>query len=139
MRWFDLRVTPYRGLLLLHLWLLPIVGYLMRFSPSLPEWLRNLAGNVAYEMLWIFVVLTLCPQLKPLPVAIGVCLVTFGLEFLQLVQHPVLVAVRATLPGRLILGNGFTWADFPLYVLGSVCGWGWAVWLKRRCKSAIAD
>lgn len=134
MNLFDLRFTPYRWVLLLHVALLPIVGYALRFSPALPEWLRNLSGSIAYEMLWIFAVLAIWPRLKPLWVATAVCLATFGVEFLQLVQHPVLVAARATLPGRLILGSGFTWADFPLYMLGSGCGWLWATGLKRRLR-----
>jgi hypothetical protein len=100
-----------------------VAGYLLRFSPVLPEWLRNIAGNVAYETLWIALALAIQPRLKPHLVAIGVCLVTFGLEFLQLVQHPALVTARATLPGRLILGNGFAWFDFPEYVIGSFIGW----------------
>jgi Protein of unknown function (DUF2809) len=123
----------YRWILLLHVLLLPPIGYSVRFAATVPEWFRNIWGNVAYEMLWIFVVLSLFPKLLPRGVALGVCLVTFGLEFLQLSNHPVLVMARSTLPGRLVLGNGFTWEDFPLYVLGSAIGWWWASRVRLWC------
>ncbi|MFM2429620.1 MAG: hypothetical protein RLZZ511_833 [Cyanobacteriota bacterium] len=122
----DLKLNywpPYRWAMLGLTLLMPVVGMLLRFSPVLPEWLRNITGNIAYETLWIVLFLTIQPRLKPHSVAIGICLMTFGLEFLQLVQHPILVAARRTLPGRLILGNGFAWFDFPQYVLGSFVGW----------------
>jgi hypothetical protein len=46
---------------------------------------------------------------------------------LQLWQPPWLQAVRATLLGRLVLGNTFTWGDFLYYAIG--CGLGW-LWLR---------
>ncbi|MDA0673585.1 MAG: DUF2809 domain-containing protein, partial [Cyanobacteria bacterium] len=52
---------------------------------------------------------------------------TCALDFLQLWQPPLLEAIRATLPGRLVLGNTFTWGDFPYYFIG--CGMGW-LWLR---------
>jgi hypothetical protein len=107
---------------LLTIALIPI-GYLGRFNPNWPEWFRNIWGNIAYETLWIFAVLAVRPQLKPARVALGVCLMTFGLEFLQISQHPILLAARSTLPGRLILGTTFNWMDLPQYVVGSTIGY----------------
>jgi len=63
--------------------------------------------------------------------AFGVCVATCGLEFLQLWQPPFLQAARATLPGRMVLGNSFTWSDFPSYFAGSFLGWVWVRWLTR--------
>ncbi|MEQ8963007.1 MAG: DUF2809 domain-containing protein [Coleofasciculus sp. C2-GNP5-27] len=65
------------------------------------------------------------PQASPLWTAIGVCIVTCLLEVLQLWQPPFLQAIRATLLGRVILGNTFTWSDFPAYFIGSFLGWVW--------------
>ena len=121
----------YRLSLALSAALLVPLGYALRFSSVLPEWFRNLSGNVAYETLLIVLLLIIVPKLKPIAAAITVCLISFGLEFLQLSQDPMLVAARSNRLGRLILGNGFTWEDFPLYVLGSLIGWGYATQLKR--------
>jgi glycopeptide antibiotics resistance protein len=124
-------VMRYRIVLAVNAALMIPIGYLLRFSPWLPEWFRNLAGNVAYETLLVLLVLLVAPRVLPRGAAIGVCLVSFGLEFLQLSQTPLLVAARENRLGRLILGNGFTWDDFPLYVLGSLVGYFWATWLRK--------
>ena len=50
-------------------------------------------------------------------------LLTCALEFLQMWQAPWLVALRRTLPGRLILGTHFSWPDFPPYALGGLLSW----------------
>ena len=74
---------------------------------------------------WILLVVFLFPQVSLLGTAVGVCIVTCGLEFLQLWQPPFLQATRATFFGRLILGNTFSWSDFPSYFVGSFLGWSW--------------
>lgn len=107
------------------------IGYAVRFSSTLPEWFRNLFGNVAYETLLILLLLLIVPKMKPIAAAISVCLFSFIIEFSQRSHDPILVAARSNLLGRLILGNGFTWEDFPLYVLGSLVGWAWV--LQLRC------
>ncbi|MBE9028519.1 DUF2809 domain-containing protein [filamentous cyanobacterium LEGE 11480] len=126
------RFSPYRWVLLAQTLLLVPLGYGVRFAHNVPEWFRNIWGNVAYEMFWIFLFLTILPRSKPRSVAITICLMSFGIEFLQLCQHPFLVAARSTLPGRLVLGNGFTWIDLPQYGVGSLCGWLWAAWLQHQ-------
>ncbi|HBL59807.1 MAG TPA: DUF2809 domain-containing protein [Cyanobacteria bacterium UBA8803] len=99
------------------------LGYAVRFSGAEPEWLNDSFGSIAYEIFWILLVALLFPQAAPVWTAIGVCFATCALEFLQLWQPPFLQAMRATLPGRLVLGNSFTWSDFPSYFLGSFVGW----------------
>lgn len=111
------------------------IGYAVRFSSTLPEWFRNLFGNVAYETLLILLLLLIVPKMKPIAAAISVCLFSFIIEFSQLSQDPILMAARSHLLGRLILGNGFTWEDFPLYMLGSLIGWSWVIQLRRWAKN----
>lgn len=126
-------MIQYRSFLTISAALIIPLGYAVRFSPALPEWFRNLFGNIAYEVLLILLLLLIFPKVKPIAAAVTVCLISFGLEFLQLSQDPILVAARSNRLGRLILGNGFTWEDFPLYVLGSAIGWGYAAQVKRWC------
>ncbi|MNT68925.1 hypothetical protein D3C72_2071920 [compost metagenome] len=59
--------------------------------------------------------------LKPLPAALFVALCwCYAVEFLQLVQQPWLNHIRHTLPGRLILGQGFLWSDLVAYTAGII-------------------
>jgi glycopeptide antibiotics resistance protein len=127
-------MMKYRVILAINAVLIIPIGYLVRFSPILPEWFRNFLGNVAYETLLILLLLLVVPKMKPIAAAVVVCLFSFAIEFLQLSQDPILVAARSTLLGRLILGNGFTWEDFPLYVVGSFAGWLWVTQLRRWAR-----
>ena len=124
-------MTNYRIILAINAILIIPIGYAVRFSPTLPEWFRNLIGNVAYEILLILLLLLIVPKMRPIAAASSVCLFSFLIEFSQLVQDPIMVAARSNRLGRLILGNGFTWEDFPLYMLGSLVGWAWVVQLRR--------
>ena len=119
------RAFKYRVALLISIVVIVPLGYAVRFHGLAPEWLNDSFGSVAYEIFWILLVALLFPQASPLWTAVRVCLATCALEFLQLWQHPLLQAMRATLPGRLILGNTFTGSDFPSYLIGSVLGWLW--------------
>ena len=44
----------------------------------------------------------------------------FGIEFLQLVQIDWLIAIRKTILGHYILGEGFLWLDLLCYVIGTL-------------------
>jgi hypothetical protein len=118
-------MRKYRVGLIISLAIVVPLGYWVRFSAPLPGWLNDALGSVFYEIFWILLVLLLYPAAFPRYAAIGVCLATCGLEFLQLWQPPWLQAIRATLPGRLVLGNTFAWSDFPAYFSGSFAGWIW--------------
>ncbi|MBW4507904.1 MAG: DUF2809 domain-containing protein [Scytonematopsis contorta HA4267-MV1] len=114
----------YRIALLIGMAILVPVGYIVRFSQIAGlEWFVDMFGSIAYEIFWIFLVAFLYPKASPLWTGVGVCLATCVIEFLQLVQTPFLVALRSTLPGRLVLGNTFLWSDFISYFLGSFLGW----------------
>lgn len=127
--------SRYRLALLVSLILVIPLGYGARFYLSTnQEWLRNLLGNIAYESFWILLVAFLFPQVSLLRTAIGVCLATFAIEFMQLWQPDWLQTIRATLPGKLVLGNSFVWADFPQYAFGSLVGWLWTWGLAQRTK-----
>jgi Protein of unknown function (DUF2809) len=131
---FMSKSLSYRLLLLLSILVIVPVGYLIRFSSLTPDWLPDLMGSLAYEIFWVLGVVLLWPRVSLRGAAVGVCLATCGLEFLQLWQAPELMALRQTFLGRLILGNTFTWSDFPAYFLGSFCGWLWARSLKLQTQ-----
>jgi Protein of unknown function (DUF2809) len=123
----------YRLAILLSLIAIAPIGYWVRFSKFLDAaWLHDALGSVAYEIFWILLWVLLIPKVLPSRAAIAVCLATCAIEFLQLWQPAWLQALRATLPGRLVLGNTFSWADFPAYAIGSLAGWGWISGLRQR-------
>ena len=123
--------TSYRvALLVCAIALLPI-GYAVRFSQGGVEWLHDIGGSLAYQIFWILLVMSCFPKASVTRVAIAVFLASCAIEFLQLWQLPLLQAIRATLPGRLVLGNTFGWSDFPPYFVGSFLGWLWAKALRR--------
>lgn len=123
-RRFQHHSLKYRLALLISIVVIVPLGYIIRFSQGpLPEWMNDLLGSVAYEIFWVLFFLLLFPKASPLRVALGVCFATCGLEFLQLWKPPLLQAARATLIGRLVLGNNFAWSDFPSYFIGSFLGW----------------
>lgn len=127
----PIKSDPDRSIVLVNILAIVTLGYMVRFSPSLPEYIRDPAGGIAYEMLWILVVIFIYPRADRRLTAIWVCAVTCAIEFLQLYQPPWLQAIRATLPGRLLLGSTFLWSDLPVYSIGSYIGWLWVRMLDR--------
>lgn len=55
---------------------------------------------------------------------IALLAVTFAwtVEFSQLHQAPWLDAIRATVAGKLVLGNAFHWVDLAAYLMGIALG-----------------
>ncbi|WP_437870992.1 DUF2809 domain-containing protein [Sorangium sp. So ce363] len=101
------------------------VGLITRFHGG-PAWLRNGAGAVLYEVVWIAAAQIVWISARTHRLALAVFAATCGIELLQLSQAPWLWAARSTTPGRLLLGanGGFDPADFALYGLGCVLGYG---------------
>jgi Protein of unknown function (DUF2809) len=110
--------------------LIPL-GYGVRFYGSSPAWFQDALGSIVYEIFWIVLWLACRPKALPLRVSGTVFLLTCSLEFLQLWHPPLLQLIRATLPGRLVLGNTFSWTDFPAYGAGSLAGYFWVKALTR--------
>ena len=125
----------YRIALLASMIIIVPFGYMVRFSQGLnPAWLHDVFGSVAYEIFWVLFFAFVLPKVSPLRIAIAVCIATCAIEFLQLWKPPFLQAARKTLPGRLVLGNTFVWADFPVYFVGSFAGWLWVNFLRLKVK-----
>ncbi len=123
------RFTQYRLALGLSVLIILPLGYIVRFAAN--EWINDFLGSVAYEIFWVLLVAMVLPVVDLGRVAIAVLLATCVLEFLQLWQNPVYVALKSTLIGRLILGNVFAWSDFPSYFVGVLAGWAWGRSLQK--------
>jgi Protein of unknown function (DUF2809) len=109
-----------------------LLGYIIRFSHIFVESFHHVAGCIFYEILWILVGAFFCTKANRKSIALWVFLGTCGIEFLKLYQPPWLQAIRATLPGRLILATTFDWYNFPVYLISSYLGWLWIKFLDSQ-------
>jgi glycopeptide antibiotics resistance protein len=133
------KLDPTRPILLLNIFLVIPLGYVIRFSHVLPEYIRHIGGSLAYEILWILVGAFLFSRANRRRIAIWVFLLTCGIEFLKLYQAPWIQAIRGTLAGRLVLATTFDRSNFPVYLLGSYLGWLWIRFLDRRLQQRFSS
>ena len=127
---FSGSLGAYRRVLLWSFGAITLLGTLGKFYPGPGRsWLNNSFGGVPYVILFMALVALIWPRLAPGWVALGVLVATCLLEVLQLWQPAWLQAVRATLPGRLVLGSTFSPSDFWYYLIGAGLGWVGLRWL----------
>jgi len=101
----------------------PIGFYSKFYSGPFHYWVNNSLGGVFYEIFWCLILALCFKRLKPVHIAVIVLAGTCSLEFLQLWRPPFLIYLRSNFIGVTILGNVFTWSDFPYYFLGSLIGY----------------
>ena len=117
-------MKKYKNIILICLVFTVILGLATKFyEGQFSEWLNNSFSSILYEAFWILLVIFLKPQFSVGLVSFWVFIMTSFLEFLQLWKPPFLQIIRATLIGRLLLGNTFVWWDFLYYLLGCSLTW----------------
>jgi hypothetical protein len=96
---------------------------------SLPPWLPNNGGDALWALMVFLGFGFLLPRASTLSIALLALTFSWGVEFSQLYHAPWIDAVRATIPGKLVLGNTFNWPDLPAYAVGIAVGasaeWRW--------------
>ena len=97
----------------------------------LPQWLSNNGGDALWALMVFVGFGFLFPRASTLIVALLALTFSWGVEFSQLYHAPWIDAVRATIPGKLVLGNTFAWPDLIAYAVGVVVG-ALAEWRLRR-------
>jgi len=80
-------------------------------------------GDALYAFMMFFLIRSCFLHQRSRSVALISLALCFAIEFSQAIHTPPLDALRATLPGRLVLGQGFLWTDLPAYVAGVSAGW----------------
>jgi len=103
--------------------LVPVGFYTKIYSGPACDWINDKLGGVFYEIFWCLVFYILLPKSKPVKIAIWVFVITCILEFVQLLDNAFLDIIRSNFIGQTIIGNSFTWRDFPYYFIGSVLGY----------------
>ncbi|MES2523194.1 MAG: DUF2809 domain-containing protein [Gemmatimonadota bacterium] len=90
---------------------LPVHQYGLGFGPAA----RDMLGDVLWATMIVWWVSVLAPQ-RSLAIRAAVALaICFAVEFSQLLHAPWLDALRATLPGHLVLGSDFHPRDLLAY------------------------
>jgi hypothetical protein len=94
-------------------------GLATRIDPlPLPAFLKLYAGDTLWAVLVFLLLAIAAPRRSALCLAVPALAIAYGVEILQLYQAPWLNAIRSTLPGRLILGQGFLFSDLICYTAG---------------------
>lgn len=98
------------------------LGLLTRADLPLPALVAAYGGDTLYATLvYLLVALVWArwPMARVAAMALALC---YAVELSQLARAPWLDALRATLPGRLVLGAGFLWSDLVCYAVGVLLG-----------------
>jgi hypothetical protein len=116
------RVRPRWRIALAGALILPL-GLLTRSGLPLPGPVRDYGGDTLYATLVFFLVALIWPLAPAWLLALLAFALCVAVEISQLLRAPWLEALRATAPGRLVLGAGFLWADLVCYAAGALLGW----------------
>jgi hypothetical protein len=101
----------------------------------LPPSLSNYGGDALWALMVFVGFGFLFPRASTLLAALLALTFAWGVEFSQLYTAPWIDALRATIPGKLVLGNAFNWGDLVAYALGVGMG-ALAEWRWRRSPPA---
>jgi hypothetical protein len=105
-----------------------------RYAAHLPWWLAKNAGDALYATMVFWGFGFLSPRTRASRVALAATTFCFAIELLQLYQAPWIDAVRATMPGRLVLGQDCHAFDLVCYVIGVGLAVALEVGLRRRAR-----
>ena len=88
------------------------------WSRHLPWWLAKNLGDALYATMVFWGFGFVAPRARTSRVALAAIAFCFAIELSQLYHAPWIDGVRATTPGRLVLGQGFHAFDLVCYALG---------------------
>ncbi|WP_134146817.1 DUF2809 domain-containing protein [Flavobacterium sp. 270] len=75
-------------------------------------------GDILYAVMMYILIRIVFITKNAFQIGIIALLICYGIEFLQLYQADWIVALRNTLFGRYVLGQGFLWSDILAYTFG---------------------
>jgi hypothetical protein len=91
-------------------------------ASALPWWLAKNAGDALYATMVFFGVGLLAPRIRTRTAAVIALAFCAAIEGSQAIHAPWLDAVRDTVPGHLVLGQGFHAFDLVCYAIGVALG-----------------
>jgi hypothetical protein len=87
-------------------------------AAHLPWWLAKNAGDALYATMMFWGLGVVAPRARTSRVAVVALAACCAIEASQAYRAPWIDAVRATTPGRLVLGQGFHAFDLVCYAIG---------------------
>jgi len=127
--------SRHRGLYFLWIALVIATGLACRFWLGLPWFWAKYSGDALWALMFFFIFVWLWPAAATLRIALLTFVFSVAIECSQLYHAPWLDTIRATWPGRLLLGDTFAWRDILAYLVGVAAGAGleWlAAWFTGR-------
>ena len=110
-----MRSRPFITIILL---LVVALGLASRKFP-LPNFLAANTGDALWTVAVYLTLAFVFPHLRPLHLGLAALSISLAVELSQLIDTPWLNTLRQTLPGKLLLGQGFQWLDLPRYLAGA--------------------
>lgn len=99
------------------------LGFFSRvFATNLPTFIGNYLPDALWGMMVFFGLGMLFDKASTTRLAMYSLLFAYGIECSQLLQHPILMELRSTTFGGLVLGHGFLWSDLVCYTVGIFVG-----------------
>jgi hypothetical protein len=98
---------------------------------SLPWWLAKNAGDALYATMVFFGAGMIAPRIRTAVAAALALAWCFAVEASQLYHARWIDGVRATVPGHLVLGQGFHAFDLACYAVGVALGAGLELVARR--------
>lgn len=89
-----------------------------------PPFVGAYVGDTLWALMVFLLLRFVAPTRPRAQLAAAALAFSFAVEFSQLSHAPWLEAARRTLPGRLVLGQGFLWSDLACYTVGVLLGLG---------------
>lgn len=90
------------------------IGLISREIAAIPLWI----GDALWAVMIFWLMALLFPSFQVIRLMLVSLAICYLIEISQLYQAEWINELRRTLPGRLILGQGFLWSDLWAYTIG---------------------
>ena len=113
-----------------------ILGILSRKTAVIPLSI----GDLLYAIMIYFIIKTIFPNIRTIKSAIFTLLICYSVEIFQLYQADWIIAIRKTILGRYVLGQGFLWSDIFAYTFGvAIAGTIDFITFKKKYENSFCN
>lgn len=110
-----------------------------RYPSAFPALVARYAGDVLWAMMVVWVLALVRPRAPTQRLALVAFAIAVAVEISQLYRADWIDSIRATVPGALVLGQGFLWSDIVCYAGGVALAAAGDWRLHRGSAPAVAS